>query len=317
MAEQWITAFEAKRIAGHASLLRSRADVGLIRSRAKLLLHGTEQTDNVHLPNGFWCPEGEAHIEQNWDDGDFVIWNSDGPIMRAFGVTFALNDVLELLPPEDRSVTARELSVAGNPMWMPAREARRLACEIGELNADVAWDAIITEARLGMISARAVLAEGTKINSSKVEWEHCEWDVPQWFWENFTSVNSTTDLEKGLFFGDKTNDGDHLTIKLSGVYFSKASLEIFRRSDDLNGAQKARLPHKGGRPAAAFSDDLLCAIWGLIYQGDLKPTKQAEIERAMLSWAAKRGFSLSETSAREKARKVFGAMYMEVENPDH
>ena len=50
-----------------------------------------------------------------------------------------------------------------------------------------------------------------------------------------------------------------------------------------------------------------CDIWGLIHQGDFKPESQAEVERAMLTWATEHGHQMGEATARPKARKLFRA----------
>lgn len=78
-----------------------------------------------------------------------------------------------------------------------------------------------------------------------------------------------------------------------------------------------RAKNSGGRPPAPFADDLMCAIWARIYRGDLKPQRQAEVERAIKDWTVAQGHDLGDTSAREKARKIWVAMNDEVENPNN
>jgi hypothetical protein len=57
-----------------------------------------------------------------------------------------------------------------------------------------------------------------------------------------------------------------------------------------------------------------CDVWALIYQGDLKPTSQADVERAMLAWAENNGKPLAEATARPKARKLLKALRGEATN---
>jgi hypothetical protein len=57
-----------------------------------------------------------------------------------------------------------------------------------------------------------------------------------------------------------------------------------------------------------------CDVWALIYQGDLKPTSQADVERAMQAWAENSGKPMSEATARLKARKLFKALHSEATN---
>lgn len=66
--------------------------------------------------------------------------------------------------------------------------------------------------------------------------------------------------------------------------------------------------NKGGRPTALFWEDLLIDMARQLYDGDLKPNKQRDIEDAMLQWASNHDHSLSESAARERARKLFRAI---------
>jgi hypothetical protein len=61
----------------------------------------------------------------------------------------------------------------------------------------------------------------------------------------------------------------------------------------------------GGRPAKAWWDDLWAEIAKQLYDGDLKPDRQVDIESAMHDWIAKTGHSAGETQVRERARKLF------------
>lgn len=64
--------------------------------------------------------------------------------------------------------------------------------------------------------------------------------------------------------------------------------------------------HAGGAPKKEFWDDLWAAIAAKLYNGDLKPTKQADIEKAMLDWAtANTKDGLSEATARTRASKLW------------
>jgi hypothetical protein len=69
-------------------------------------------------------------------------------------------------------------------------------------------------------------------------------------------------------------------------------------------------PHKGGRPRKDFWDDFWIDICGQIYEGNLKPQRQADLEKAMLDWATNHGHELSEATARKAAKKLFNAWKM-------
>jgi hypothetical protein len=60
--------------------------------------------------------------------------------------------------------------------------------------------------------------------------------------------------------------------------------------------------NKSGRPRKDWWDDFWIDICGQIYVGDLKPKRQADLEKAMLDWATNRG---SEATARKTAKKPF------------
>jgi hypothetical protein len=63
--------------------------------------------------------------------------------------------------------------------------------------------------------------------------------------------------------------------------------------------------HAGGAPRKEFWDDLWLAMFERLWLTDWKPKKQAEIEKAMLNWAAENGHSLGPTSVKKPASKLF------------
>jgi hypothetical protein len=62
---------------------------------------------------------------------------------------------------------------------------------------------------------------------------------------------------------------------------------------------------KGGRPPAEFWDDMWAAIAAALYNGDLKPKSQADVERAMLEWIEDNGNSAVESTVRARARRLW------------
>lgn len=64
-------------------------------------------------------------------------------------------------------------------------------------------------------------------------------------------------------------------------------------------------PRNAGRKPKEWWDDLWIEIFRQVWLGELKPKRQADIEKAMLDWAAKEGHELSLSSARPSARKLF------------
>jgi hypothetical protein len=164
---------------------------------------------------------------------------------------------------------------------------------------------LLEQCRLGFVAARAVLRKQAKEDDPD-RWliEEREWDIPLWFWSNFTSTGaSLQDWERGVFSGRGTTPNGDFWITLSGVYFLRGSLEAMIPASSSTIALP--VPTAGGRPPAVFWDNLWCAIFGKIFRGELIPDRQADVERAMLDWASANGHELSETAAKQRARKLF------------
>ena len=317
MTEQWIEASSALNLVGSRYTLCERASVDLVKARARLLLIGNDRHDDAEIPSTFWWAEGHEALDQDWASGDFSTW-IDSVEWKAFDVAFALSGVLEMLPFDRRGLTALSLSVAGNENWISAIEARMFAYNEGGVNPTRAATVIIEQAKLGFLTARAVLAQGSKggVQKTNWNWEAREWDIPPWFWEGFTDEGSSSQSwDTGKFAGRGKAPNGLRWITLNGVHFLRESLNVLLPVAASNATAQPVSKNPGGRPPAAFADDLMCAIWGLIHQGDLKPKNQADIERAMLDWATKNDHELGATVARGKARKVFAILTGEVENP--
>jgi hypothetical protein len=122
MAEQWIDAATARRLVAEdpvnqfaTDALCQRAHAGLVETRARLFVTQHKRVEDVPVPRMFWQSTAAVDLSEDWQTGDFMAWISRTEQWRAFGVTFALGGVLEMLPFEQRARTARRLSVAGNP----------------------------------------------------------------------------------------------------------------------------------------------------------------------------------------------------------
>lgn len=315
MGEQWIDAGQAKAIAGSTYTLCERLHAGLINSRATLLTRDNQSLGMSSLPAEFWWAEGHEALEQDWSAGDFSTWLDRKVHLKAFGVQLALSGVLETLPFDQRAVTARNLSVASNGGWVSARAARQFAYEAAGANPIKAGTTILAQARLGFIAARAVMATCFRGGRDEVEpqWNEREWDVPTWFWERFTHPDSSAqDWELGTFSGKGAGPDGLRYLTLKDVRFLRTSLDALMPTATPRHVIAPSKP--GGRPPAAFADDLMCAVWASIYRGDLEPKRQAEVERAIKDWATAQGHDLGDTLAREKARKIWHAMSEEVGN---
>lgn len=329
MGQQWIDAATALRIATNggsatAAQMRicQRAHAGLIAARARLIRHQGIEEENKPIPKGFWWAEGNLALEQDWAVGDFSTWIEQKHQIQVFGVEFAVADIALLIPAEGRGSALAQLSVVGNNDWMAANAAVRLLAPSALRPARSAEHRLMEAARLGFVAVRVVEALGSKTGFSGWSWREREWDVPAWFWEAYTGSESSNrsfenDTARGRGRGPIAP-----YMQLNGIHFLKAdifrhfSLELMEKQATGNDASSDSAPkNKGGRPPVAFGDEMLCAMWALVFQGDFKPTQPTDIAKAMLKWAAARNFELGDTTAKEKAARVWAAMNTEVKNP--
>lgn len=281
MAEHWIDATQALEIAGDRIALCTRLHAGLIAARARTLTMDGEEAHGVAVPKSFWWATGHEALEQDWASGDFSTWIDREKQVLAFGVTFPLSGILEMVTFEQRAMIAHKLSVAGSPDWIPAKEARRLAYDRFHHNPMMAGTAIVEQARLGFVGARAVLAQGAigGPTESDWKWEEREWDVPTWFWTEFTGADRSNQAwELGRFSGRGLAPDGTRWITLSGVHFHRASLNALDPNSapvELSESNRGRKP-KYDWPAA------ISACWGRIYRGEPPVSSQADVEKLLI-----------------------------------
>ena len=63
--------------------------------------------------------------------------------------------------------------------------------------------------------------------------------------------------------------------------------------------------NQGGKPLAAHWDDMWAEIAVLLWEGDLKPTKQKDISDAMFAWLSDNGIDAGQTAVTERARALW------------
>jgi hypothetical protein len=289
-----------------------RARARLLVATAELLILDETRSSDALVPAEFWWAEGREALEQDWARGDFSTWIDRDVEARAFGVQFDFESLRKLLSPENVAMVLRELSVRSDPAWISASQARRFMYETVGTPPVTAGPRLVDECRLGFVPARAQLMQKrTSANSTNWIAEEREWDVPEWFWMNFTQTGSSSqDWDRGVFKGNGHAPTGRCHIQLTGVYFLKSALDGL-----LSQPVSPQLPppeqNKGGRPRKDWWDDLWCAVWGLAYRGDLKPKNQADIEKAMMAWIEQRGETASESTVKPLARKMFVEMQRE------
>ena len=331
MAEQWIDAATAVGIVitrsdDHAGMraLCARAHNGLVRARARLFVategKAERRIENAPVPKAFWWAGGHEALTQNWTSGDFSTWIDRKVHLQAYGVTFALNGILDMLSADRRVLIARSLSVAGSAAWIAARDAIEMLKSGERVREPIAF--LTEHARLGLVAGRAIEARRFEERQvTELVWDEREWDIPAWFWDPASRLQGHEDWELGQFGAVEPGSIGTGWIKLSGVHFltelitevlPPPAIDPFPETGNLDGRSKAGV---GGRPPQSWWwDDMWCDVWGLIHQGDFKPEKQADVERAMLTWASRNGHTLSEATARPKARKLFSVYKGEATN---
>ncbi len=303
MAEHWISAAKALEIAKDNIALCERLHAGMIQSRASVLIVGDRREQNCDVPKDFWWAQGHVALDQNWATGDFSTWLEGKQQLQAFGVTLGLSGVLELVSFEQRALITRRLSVAGHPDWISSREARRICYSEYGHNPISAGEAIIEQAKLGFIAARAVSAEGENYDpSNPPTWQEREWDVPTWFWRDFKVPLSDSSWVNGNFWGDGKGPNGIGRVTISGVHFYRDSLAAL-------GGQKAASTsadgEKRGRKPTYDWIGATSAIWGKLNRGELMPDTQADIESALID-ALKVGDKMpSESTVRPFARPIW------------
>ena len=305
MAEQWIDAASALELGGNSFALCSRLHQGLLTARARLLSIGSKQAEHALIPKQFWWATGHEAMDQNWELGDFSTWIDRREHWQAFGVSFALDGILDMLPADRRALTAYSLSVAGNMDWLPAREARQVVSGEYDRHPMQAAPAIIEMAKLGFIAGRAVLFQGVDDRRNHFDWDaqEREWDITGWFWSGFTlDGESAQDWENGVFSGKGLAPSGLTSITLSGVHFQKASLAVLAPRGSV---PELAEPSNRGRKRKYDWDAAVTAIWGQIFRAELIPMHQNEVERALQRFLTKGDVEPSESTVRPYASRIW------------
>lgn len=99
--------------------------------------------------------------------------------------------------------------------------------------------------------------------------------------------------------------------------FQPRPIEEFCRQADHAASREPKAPpakSAGGRPPKPFWDQLWPFIAGQLYVGDLKPERQADIEKAMSDWILANGHDAGESTVRRAARALWQAISREDQN---
>jgi hypothetical protein len=278
MEEFWVPASRALSIVAEASdnysarlAICSRANAGMLRSKASVLITEEKRSEEIEVPREFWWADGHDALEQDWARGDFSTWIDRRYEWKAFGVQFDFSGLQQMMPPTTAAAAARKLSVVTDRDWLSAREARKTVWEKTGVNPKIANEALLNYCTLGFVPARAVRMERRVSNQNTVHVR--EWDVPAQVWRDFADAGETTqNWELGDFTAiGSLRGGARFFVSLSGVHFEAgAILELGSRE-----SKQERGKNPGGRPPKDWWDDLWCAVWGEIVHGELTPKNQA------------------------------------------
>lgn len=92
------------------------------------------------------------------------------------------------------------------------------------------------------------------------------------------------------------------TYPASGSVAARTDVAVFAPPPD---AGQLPAKNKGGKPLAAHWDEMWSEVAAQLWLGDLKPTKQADITKAMLDWFAARNIDIGETAVTDRARQLW------------
>ena len=225
--------------------------------------------------------------------------------------------------------------------WLPPRDALNRVTELAVVQSP---DGVFLEYLRGGIIRSAAQRSSVRYSFGKTS-KTKRFEIPQEYWDELTSSSDQL-WNAGIAcfnirqFGSKGDDEE--TARCFGIRFEPSGNQHLIENLSKKRAQKRWLTHKpnspeephavpiemppaiqepprvenlkspyiGGRPRKEWWDDLWVEMCRKIYVDGMQPKKQAEIEKAMLTWATSNGHDVSEGSIRVAARRLF-AMFRE------
>jgi hypothetical protein len=198
-----------------------------------------------------------------------------------------------------------------NERWISASQARELVSQ-GWQDEGKATDAICRRAQHGDIQAKARRLI-TYENGQKFE-KHDE-PIGRDFWGD---RDMKQDWSHGDFVSAIYPDDTKFEVEAIGVTFDQAGIEAMVPRKSGTGASSqpgaAGDRHKGGRPTKVNWEAVMVDLARQLYVGDLKPTAQADVERAIADYLSGDDITLSESTIRDHARELWQAVQKEDEN---
>ena len=187
--------------------------------------------------------------------------------------------------------------------WISAPEAFKLVSAV--LEPSRTPYAICSRAWAGLIQARA-----EKFVGSEGIFEDAP--VPARFWLSHGGETMSQDWDIGDFDTWVSIPNGQTRWWAYGVSFSREGIELLIAPHlSLQSGNNGASRKLGGRPPAAWWDDLWIEMCRQIHVGDLKLTRQADIAAAMADWASARGHDPGDSTIKERARKLWYALHKE------
>ncbi|OAO01584.1 hypothetical protein A8B75_14510 [Sphingomonadales bacterium EhC05] len=283
-----------------------RAHSGLIQARAEKVVWGQSEENLRILPKRFWWAEGQDALIQNWEAGDFSTWIDEKVEVKAFGVSFDFVAIADLVTADKQATAMRAISVMAEPDWISAKNLHTLVRS--KVNPAKAGSAILEACRLGQIAGRAMRASGSvsirqSQNNAPLDWVAIEWDIPLWFWRDFTDAQkSHQDWQLGKLKGEGRRFTNREMIELQGIHFHKSGL-VNLGIEDVSSAVEVESV-RGRKPTYDWQKSS-SAIWGKIVRGELIPENQAQIERALQANLTRGDKEPSESTVRPYAKLIW------------
>lgn len=312
MAQEWIKAnlalaYVSEGTLDHSARLRicERAHAGLIAAKAERILWGDQEKRDEPIGKGFWWAGGHEALEQDWQAGDFSTWIDQKIEVRAFGVSFDFPALSELVPADKQAEALRRVSVLANENWISARELH--LAMLAKVAPAYGTEALTEACRLGQLGARAMRAtcEYSQRSTFLLRWKAVEWDVPLWFWRDFTAKGRAKfEWPLGKVSGEGRKDGGPHRIELQGLHFHRSGLINLGIETAHTGAEQTDDANRGRRPKYDWPAASLC-IFGLINRGDFKPECQADIEKALIEHLSDGDFAPGESTVRPYAKLIW------------
>ncbi|MEG8223152.1 hypothetical protein OSJ57_21450 [Sphingomonas sp. HH69] len=198
--------------------------------------------------------------------------------------------------------------------WLSANDAlQTLTAHMPDARAS---SLIVTRAFAGMVAARAQRFIFLGVAQD-------DYDIPTEFWEGADAFFFKKDWMTGDFAkAIRLNYHDPVAqVYVYGVSFKRSDIERLAASwpvqrsvedDTANASDPNRNP--GGRPPKTWWDDMWIDIARQLYAGDLKPDRQADIERAMTDWVTDNGHDASPATIKPRAAKLWRALQADDKN---